>query len=83
MARKRLYERVLHLITAQQRAEINRLSAHFGISANKLVRWALDIGLSALSILSKLPIDIHASRGMMDTEPTDDGGNEDGNSQGS
>lgn len=68
MAGKRLYERVLHLITQQHREEIAKLSEQFGISANAVVRSALDIGLP---ILSKLPIDIRHSRGMMDTVPNE------------
>lgn len=62
------YVRILHLITPEHDAEIRKIAARFGISANAIVRAALDIGLP---ILAKLPIDKRNIRGMMDTETND------------
>lgn len=73
------YEKVLQRFTAEQWEQVKTLATRFSMSRSELVRWAIDIGLAALSILSKLPIDIRPSRGMMDTEPNETGSNEDGN----
>ena len=67
--RKRLYVRVLHLVTPEQKAKIKELAGKFNRPENEIVRRALDFGLS---ILEKLGIDNRASDDTMDAGQADD-----------